>query len=178
MIRILQVMPSPKQPAKLAMLLLLALLLLCNGVGKVHGRTIHENSVDLNALLAFKKGITYDPQGALSNWSTTAHFCRWNGVNCTTTPPFRVTKLTLSGYKLQGQISPSLGNLTFLTFLDLSMNSFVGPLPSLGNLKQLQIIYLYENKLNGIIPDSLTNCSNLTALDLSANNLLGEIPPE
>jgi hypothetical protein len=63
MCHILQVMRSPKQPAELAMLLLLSLLLLCNGVGKVHGKTIHENSVDLHALLDFKQGITGDPQG-------------------------------------------------------------------------------------------------------------------
>jgi hypothetical protein len=66
MIHILQVMPFPKQPAKLAVLLLLALLLLYCGVGNVHGRRIHENSVDLHALLDFKKGITKHPP-ALSN---------------------------------------------------------------------------------------------------------------
>ncbi|KAK1618139.1 hypothetical protein QYE76_023656 [Lolium multiflorum] len=136
------------------MLLLLALLLLCDGVGNVHGKTIHENSVDLHALLDFKKGITNDPP-ALSNWNTTIHFCRWNGVHCTTTRPFRVLYLILSGQNLEGQISSSLGNLTFLSYLDLSGNSFVGPLPSLGNLKQLQTLYLYKNQLNGIIPDWL-----------------------
>jgi hypothetical protein len=40
MIHFLQVMRSPKQPAKLAMLLLWALLLLCNGVGNALGKTI------------------------------------------------------------------------------------------------------------------------------------------
>ncbi|KAM0865147.1 hypothetical protein ACQ4PT_043468 [Festuca glaucescens] len=95
-------MRSPKQPAKLAMLLLWALLLLCNGVGNALGKTIHENSVDLHALLAFKQGVI-DTQGALSSWNTTTtNFCRWNGVNCTTTRPFRVLRLVLPGQKLQG----------------------------------------------------------------------------
>jgi hypothetical protein len=102
MCHILQVMRSPKQPAELAMLLLLSLLLLCNGVGKVHGKTIHENSVDLHALLDFKQGITGDPQGALNNWSTTTHFCRWNGVKCTTTRPLRVAQLILFNLGLAG----------------------------------------------------------------------------
>ncbi|KAI4980542.1 hypothetical protein ZWY2020_021027 [Hordeum vulgare] len=61
------------------MLLLLALLLLSNGVGNVDCSTIHENSADLHALLDFKQGITNDPQGALNNWNTTTtHFCHWN----------------------------------------------------------------------------------------------------
>ncbi|KAM0822267.1 hypothetical protein ACQ4PT_071605 [Festuca glaucescens] len=173
-----EVMRSPKQPAKLDMLLLLALLLLCNGVGYVHGRTIHENSVDLHALLDFKKGITSDPQGALNNWTTNTHFCRWNGVNCTTTRPFRILSLNLTAQNLQGQISSSLGNLTFIESLDLSHNNFVGPLPILGHLQKLQILYLNSNHLNGTIPDSLGNCSSLAYLDFSVNSLVGAIPPK
>ncbi|KAM0864651.1 hypothetical protein ACQ4PT_043785 [Festuca glaucescens] len=172
-----QVMRSLKELAKLAMLLLLAFLLLCDGVRNVHGKTIHENSVDLHVLLDFKKGITNDPP-ALSNWSTTAHFCHWNGVTCTKTPPFRVLYLILSGQNLEGQISSSLGNLTFLSYLDLSGNNFVGPLPILGHLQKLQYLYLYDNHLNGTIPDSLTNCFSLTYLDLSANSLVGVIPSD
>jgi Leucine-rich repeat (LRR) protein len=177
-VRVCLMMRSPKRPAKLAMLFLLALLLLCNAVGKVvHGKTIHENIVDLDALLDFKKGITKDPRGALSNWNTTTHhFCRWNGVICTTTPPFRVSWLNLTGQNLQGQISSSLGNLTFLNTLDLSNNNFLGGIPLLGNLKELQTLYLWSNQLQGIIPDALANCTNLTDLDLSTNHLEGAIP--
>ena len=138
---------------------------------------IHENSVDLHSLLEFKKGIVSDPQGALSNWNDTTHLCRWNGVDCTsTTPPFRVSSLILASQNLAGQISSSLGNLTFLAWLDLSGNYFVGPLHVLGHLQRLQTLYLNNNSLNGIIPDSLTNCSNLINLDLSVNSLMGVIP--
>lgn len=155
----------------------LALLLLCNGVGHAYCSMIHENSVDLHSLLEFKKGIVSDPQGALSNWNDTTHLCRWNGVDCTsTTPPFRVSSLILASQNLAGQISSSLGNLTFLAWLDLSGNYFVGPLHVLGHLQRLQTLYLNNNSLNGIIPDSLTNCSNLINLDLSVNSLMGVIP--
>ncbi|KAM0833682.1 hypothetical protein ACQ4PT_064109 [Festuca glaucescens] len=171
-----EVMRSPKEPAKLAMLLLWALLLLCNGVGNALGKTIHENSVDLHALVAFKKGVI-DTQGALSSWNTTTtHFCRWNGVNCTTTRPFRVLRLYLPSQNLQGRITSFLGNMTFLKVLDLSYNNFFGPLPILGHLQKLKILYLNNNNLTGIIPDSLTNCSSLHSLDLSANSLAGVIP--
>uniref|UniRef100_A0ACD5ZJA8 Uncharacterized protein n=1 Tax=Avena sativa TaxID=4498 RepID=A0ACD5ZJA8_AVESA len=171
-------MPSPKQPAKLAMLLLLTLLLLCNQVGNVHGKTIHEISVDLQPLLDFKKGITNDPLGALNNWNTSIHFCWWSGVNCTTTQPFRVSSLNLTGHNLEGLISSSLGNLTFLNTLDLSYNNFLGGIPLLGNLKELQTLHLWSNQLRGIIPDALANCSNLVYLDLSSNHLEGAIPPK
>ncbi|KAK1618126.1 hypothetical protein QYE76_023643 [Lolium multiflorum] len=174
MIHILQVMRSPRQPAKLAVLLLLALLLLCNGVVNVHGKTIHENSVDLHALLDFKKGITNDPP-ALSNWNTTIHFCRWTGVYCTTTRPFRVSSLNnLTGQNLHGRISPSLGNLTFLNRLHLSYNSLVGTFPVLNNL-QLESLHMSNNNLTGISPNALLNCSNLSYLDFSYNQLKGEI---
>jgi len=170
--------PSKKQ-ARLAIpiLTLLPLLLLCYGVGNVHCSTIRQNRIDLQALLGFKQGVS-DPSGALSNWTLNSHFCRWNGVECTTTPPFRVNGLNLTGQSLSGQISSSLGDLTFLNYLDLSNNNFFGPLPLLGRLQQLQILYLNNNNLSEIIPDDLTNCSNLTALDLSLNLLVGSIPPK
>lgn len=170
-------MHSPKQPARIAMLLLLALLMLCDGVSNVNCSTVHENSVDLHALLDFHRGITNDPQGAMSNWRNTTHFCRWNGVNCTTTRPFRVSSLNLTSQKLQGQISSSVGNLTFLQLLDLSNNSFVGTIPLLNHLQQLWYLSVSDNLLHGNFPDSLTNSSNLAILDLSRNHLTGAIPP-
>ncbi|KAF7046781.1 hypothetical protein CFC21_055784 [Triticum aestivum] len=178
------------------MLLLLALLLLCNnGIGDVEGSTIHDSSiVDLHALLDFKLGITDDPRGALSNWSNNTHFCRWNGVNCTTTPPFRVRVLNLSGLNITGKIRSSLGNMTFLAWLDLSSNNFVGPILTLDRLQQLDTLYLYDNHLHGTIPDSLTNCSSLALVgvippklhflshlfyfNLSLNSIVGQIPPK
>ncbi|KAF0934309.1 hypothetical protein E2562_024768, partial [Oryza meyeriana var. granulata] len=99
------------KPNELATLILLALLLLCYGVGNVRCATVHENRRDLQALLDFKQGII-DPKGALSTWNTSIHFCRWSGVNYSVTPPWRVTVLNLTSKGLSGQISSSLGNLT------------------------------------------------------------------
>jgi len=149
------------------------LLLLCYGV-----ESVHENSIDLQALLDFKQGVHSDPYGALSNWTLSSHFCHWNGVTCTTTRPWRVQKLLLNASSLAGQISSSLGNLTFLYELDLSNNSFTGPLPLLGGLQQLQYLFLNNNNLSGSIPDELTNSSILASLDLSSNLLVGSIPPK
>ncbi|WVZ74570.1 hypothetical protein U9M48_022736 [Paspalum notatum var. saurae] len=163
-------MGNPKQLARLA------LMLLCYGVGNIHCSTVHENSEDFHSLLDFKQGIT-DPNGALSTWTNNTHFCRWHGVNCSSTPPYRVTELNLTGQSLGGQISSSLGSLTFLGILDLSNNSFDGPIPLLGKIQRLYVLSLANNRLQDAIPDALTNCSNLASLDLSGNNLTGIIPP-
>lgn len=167
-----------KQPKKLAVLILFTLLLLCYGVGNVSA-AVHENSVDLQALLEFKQGISSDPKGALSSWNTNTHFCRWNGVNCSVTRrPLRVTELNFMGQGLTGQISSSLGSLTFLEKLDLSNNNFRGPVPLLRNMQQLKLFYLNNNFLDGIIPaDAFTNCSQLSFIDLSTNYLAGSVPP-
>lgn len=166
----------PKQPAKLAMFIVLPLLLLCYGVDIVHCSTVHENSKDFHSLLDFKKGVNDDPNGALSNWSNNTHFCHWNGVYCTLTPPYRVTQLVLQNQNLAGKISSSLGNLTFLNALVLHSNRFHGPIPLLNKLQNLTYLLLGSNLLEGEIPDALTNCSNLAYLYLSDNNLVGVIP--
>jgi Leucine-rich repeat (LRR) protein len=159
--------------------ILLPLLLLCyGGVASIHCSRVHESSQDLRALLHFKQGVTSDPYGALSNWNISSHFCRWNFVNCTSAKPYRVSGLILYNQSLSGQISSSLGNLTFLNYLDLSQNNFVGSLPLLGCLQQLQLLYLNKNSLSGIIPDAFSNSSNLIALDLSSNLLVGRISPK
>ena len=98
--------------------------------------------------------------------------CTW------TRRQWRVLSLTLTGKGLSGQISSSLGNLTFLNYLDLSDNNFFGPLPLLSGLQQLQYLFLNNNNLSANIPDALTNCSNLIDLDISSNSLVGSISPK
>jgi len=160
--------------AKLALLIVLPFLLLCYGVGNAHCSTVHDNRNDRRSLLDFKQRIS-DPSGVL-NWTTSTHFCRWNGVVCSSTPPYRVTELNLPGKNLDGNISSALGNLTSLRTLDLSDNRFRGPIPILGKLQHLNTLSLGGNLLQGVIPEALTNCSNLAVLNLSLNNLNGVIP--
>ncbi|CAN6279195.1 unnamed protein product [Urochloa humidicola] len=167
-------MRHSKQPSKLAVLIVLPVLLMCYGVGNVHC-LVHENSEDFHSLLKFKEAID-DPKGALRNWNPDTNICRWNGVNCSSTRPYRVTVLNLTSQSLTGPISFSVENLTYLDTLDLSSNNFVGPIPLLDKLQHLRVLDLQSNLLQGVIPDALTNCSNLAFLSLSENMLTGMIP--
>ncbi|XP_078168935.1 uncharacterized protein LOC144563343 [Carex rostrata] len=133
---------------------------------------------DLLPLLSFKSLIGNDPSGALSSWNASLHHCQWPGVTCGRRHPDRVTGLVLDSFQLAGQISPSLGNLTFLQNLSLSNNHLSGNIPEeLGQLSRLRYLNLSINFLHGNIPSALgNNCSNLQFLSLRNNNLSGTIP--
>nr|CAB3486534.1 unnamed protein product [Digitaria exilis] len=134
------------------------------------------NDTDRLSLLEFKNAVILDPQKSLISWNESTHFCRWEGVSCSSKNPPRVTAIDLSNRGLVGLISPSLGNLTFLRNLSLATNRFTGQIPeSLGHLRRLQSLYLSNNSLQGIIP-SFANCSDLRVIWLDSNELTGGLP--
>jgi Leucine-rich repeat (LRR) protein len=168
---------SSNQPAKLTMkTMFLSLLVLSYSVASFHCSTVPENTTDMFSLLGFKQAITSDPTGILGYWNSSTTFCQWEGITCSRTHPGRVVALHLTGLRLSGQISSSLGNLTFLKELNLSSNSFSGQLPPLNHLHKLQILDLGRNLFHDTIPDALANCSNLQTLYLHHNSLVGKIP--
>ncbi|KAK3128338.1 hypothetical protein QOZ80_6BG0460240 [Eleusine coracana subsp. coracana] len=80
--------------------------------------------------------------------------------------------LKLDSNQLEGQIPDMPGNIRVL---DLSNNSFTGPLPhNLGN--DLQFVSLSNNHINGSIPVYFCGMSNLTVIDLSSNIFTSEFP--
>ena len=82
-------------------------------------------------------------------------------------------------YELSGIIPYSIGNLTNLNKLFLGWNNLLGEIPSeIGNLTQLTTFFLYHNNLNGLIPTSIGNMISLQFLFLNGNHLEGEIPIE
>ena len=132
-------------------------------------------SGDESALLAFRSHITIDPTRILTNWSSNALVCSWAGVSCNTNQ--RVMALNLSGFSLVGTIGPHLGNLTFLTSLDISHNNFSGFIPSeLASLRSLQQIFLGNNQLSGSIPSGIFSLSSLETINMSSNSLSGDLP--
>ncbi|KAM0904178.1 hypothetical protein ACQ4PT_018189 [Festuca glaucescens] len=155
---------------KRTMAMLLSILL------QSYGSILADKSTDMLSLQDFSKAITHDPNGTLNSWNSSTDHCLWEGIICSHRHLGRVVALNLTAQGVAGNISPSLGNLTFLKTVDLSANSFSGQLPSLNRLHKLQSLVLSENMLDGIIPNSLTNCSNFRVIDLSRNSLVGEIP--
>nr|CAD1825567.1 unnamed protein product [Ananas comosus var. bracteatus] len=90
-----------------------------------------------------------------------------------------MTRFAAVNNSLSGQIPPSLGKLTELSILYLSMNSLSGPIPAeIGNCRSMTQLELYENQLEGPIPKELGKLRNLERLKLLKNFLTGEVPVE
>ncbi|KAL0556037.1 hypothetical protein IC582_004542 [Cucumis melo] len=135
------------------------------------------NETDRLALLSFKSEITVDPFGLFISWNESVHFCKWVGVKCS--PQQRVAELNLPSYQFVGELSPSIGNLSFLTTLNLQNNSFGGEIPQeIGSLSKLQILALGYNYFVGEIPITISNCSELHYIGFLRNNLTGLLPKE
>ncbi|CAM8955339.1 unnamed protein product [Rhodiola kirilowii] len=142
--------------------------------------TALSNETDMLALLALKNGFL-DGTGndiplPLSSWNASLHFCQWPGITCDRRHQ-RVTALDLAEQRLTGTLSPHIGNLTFLRFLNLSDCNLKGVVPEeIGQLSRLRVFSMRSNALRGSIPLHLTNCSELHIIDLSKNGLTGTIP--
>nr|APU94878.1 leucine-rich repeat receptor-like protein kinase [Pohlia nutans] len=133
-------------------------------------------NADGTALLAFKKAIWSDPQGALRNWnSSDASPCQWKGITCNVGN--RVVSIDVSRRALAGTIAPRLlGDLDHLATVNLSQNEFTGSIPSLQGQQQLQVLELSGNRLTGALPQDIVACSRLRRLLLSHNRIAGVIP--
>ncbi|GLT52061.1 hypothetical protein SLA2020_254230 [Shorea laevis] len=145
-----------------------------------------------NALLKFKASLK-DPSGRFSSWVGN-DCCAWQGVGCNKQTG-HVRKLDLRNPRsgnfsdalgadnltaiylasLRGKLDPSLLNLKYLNYLDLSLNNFEQtPIPNfVGSFTELDYLNLSYASFAGLVPPHLGNLSNLRYLDLSTENVEG-----
>lgn len=102
---------------------------------------------------------------------------KWYGITCDEGNAM-VLRIDLNKNHLVGPIPPELGNLTNLQHLYISENQLSGSIPTtLSDLTNLISLDLHSNKLSDKIPPDLTKLVNLTTLNLSVNSLTDKIPP-
>ncbi|KAF8755343.1 hypothetical protein HU200_011342 [Digitaria exilis] len=137
---------------------------------------------DVQCLKTLKQSVI-DPNGILkSSWifdnNTAGFICKFKGVECWHPDENRVLTLRLSCFGLQGQFPQGLQNCTSMTGLDLSCNSFSGPIPSDISVQVpfLTFLDLSYNSFSGQIPGIISNMTYLEALNLQYNQLSGQIP--
>ena len=143
-----------------------------------HGDTAEDGvgvASDRAALVALYNATEGGSWTTRTNWLSGRPLDEWHGV--TTDSDGRVTALNLSSNSLYGPIPAALGDLTNLESLWLEGNQLTGPIPAaLGDLANLSELWLRGNELTGPIPAALGDLSNLEFLDLSVNELTGPIP--
>ena len=71
-------------------------------------------------LMAIYNSAGGDGMARNTGWNTDSPYCDWHGVSCDAVR--HVTGLDLSYNSLAGTLPPEIGNLVFLTELDLSSN--------------------------------------------------------
>jgi len=123
------------------------------------------------------------------NWLAPVPECQWreeradqyeviNGV-CECSADEKVTSIRLGYNSLIGTIPSELGQLDELEVIFLDINKLSGTIPSeIGNLVKLEKLNLELNSLTGTVPSTLGRLANLDRMWLHFNSITGEMPNE
>jgi len=135
----------------------------------------HVNVQDSLALVDFYNNCGGSHWTIQTNWLTSAPLGTWYSV---TVEHNRVIKFGFGANGLVGDIPPSIGDLTDLQHLYLFNNQLTGSIPpSIGNLTKLVTLNISYNNLEGDIPPCLGSLSHLQKIILEYNHLTDGIPP-
>ncbi|PRQ43840.1 putative non-specific serine/threonine protein kinase [Rosa chinensis] len=154
--------------------LAIASAICCSSVGSSNNIMCLES--ERHALLQFKQGLV-DESSALASWKSEKDCCKWRGIACNnqtghvTRLDFSFRYINYTEVPLRGEISPSLLELQYLNYLDLSFNDFERiVIPKfIGSLSQLKQLRLRAANFSGSVPPQLGNLFDLHTLDLSYN---------
>ena len=142
-------------------------------VGTLHGGVLLKDSLALVALYHATNGDNWTDN---TNWLSGDSVASWHGVSVENG---RVNKLSLSSNNLTGSLPPEIGNLTYLTTINLWRNHISGPIPSqIGNIQGLTGLYLDHNAFSGPVPTEIGQLKKLRDIWLQSNQLSGNIPSE
>ena len=143
------------------------------GLGDNHlGCKEHERQ----SLLKIKDDLV-DDYGHLSSWSSDQDCCKWSGVWCSNQIGHIImlnlnASLYFPSTPLRGKLNPSLIELKYLSYLDVSNNDFNQSqiLEFIVFLSNLRHLNLFNANFGRNIHFQLGNLSNLQYLDLSWNH--------
>ncbi|MXY16081.1 MAG: PKD domain-containing protein [Acidobacteria bacterium] len=156
-------------------LLLATVCLLCASAGSLGAQgSVAADRAALEALHAAAGG---DDWTHSTGWLSSAPVGEWYGVE--TDANGRVTVISLAHNELAGSLPAELGDLDQLQELWLTRNDLTGEIPArLGDLAVLEVLALADNGLSGSIPAEVGNLTLLEQLNLNDNSLGGSIPAE
>ncbi|KAK8913732.1 putative LRR receptor-like serine/threonine-protein kinase [Platanthera zijinensis] len=108
---------------------------------------------------------------------SSSSICSWSGVSCDSSRE-NVVSFMASGFGLSGPVPDNtIGKLSKLESLDLSMNKITELSSDLWGLgSSLKFLNLSMNIIRGSLLNNIGNFGNLESLDLSQNSFYGEIP--
>lgn len=133
-----------------------------------------ETDLEVEALKALYAATDGDNWDNNTNWLSDKPLTQWYGIE-TKGSEDRIYSIKLSNNNLKGKIPTEIGNLKDLEYLWLDNNELTGTIPdTIFQLKNLKWLYLQENSLEGELPQNVSMPA-LEVLYLNNNLLTGNL---